>query len=455
MSPEQLARIRSGASQRADNNKKTAVSTIGIVGLGYVGLPLAVLAASKGYRVVGFDIDEVKVAQLQMRHAHFLSDEEQDRFQKAQTLSISSNPSDIRHLDAYIICVPTPVYHDHEPDLRPLESASSIVGRAIASHSLVVVESTVNPGVCENVSLPLIEKESGLPRTDFYFAHCPERINPGDEKWNVRTIPRVLGGLNPESLQRAKELYESLVEGEIKEMSSIKEAEAVKMVENSFRDINIAFVNELAMAFDKAGIDVVNVIKGAATKPFGFMPHYPGAGVGGHCIPVDPYYLIRYGQENGFEHQFLMTARRINNHMPVYTVNVLADALKERRRIHSKGKQNLKGATVALLGLSYKRDVPDMRESPALVIQQELEKRGARVRTFDPYLLGLSTARTLEEALKGADAAIIATDHALFCSLSPRHFETADISVVIDGRNCLQKDAFARSSVTYRGIGRR
>jgi UDP-N-acetyl-D-glucosamine dehydrogenase len=202
------------------------------------------------------------------------------------------------------------------------------------------------------------------------------------------------------------------------------------------------------MAFDKAGIDITNVIRGASTKPFAFMAHYPGAGVGGHCIPVDPYYLIRYGAENGFEHRFLATARRINERMPAYTVKLAEDALKEKGRA-------LAGSTIALLGLAYKKDVPDMRESPALVIEKILKERGACVRAYDPYAPRIAGEHSVEDALDGADAAIVATDHSLFLDLSPEDFARKGVSIVIDGRNCLDKSAFADSGVLYRGIGRR
>jgi len=445
MSPQEFAaQVRS----RLEVTKQVRVDTVAIIGLGYVGLPLAILAAERGYRVIGFDIDEVKIAQLEKREANFLSEAEAKAFRLAKKLSISSDERVLDEATAYIICVPTPVHEDHEPDLGPLISASEIVGRHLKEDDLVVVESTVNPGVCEKAALSALERKSGLSRDDFFFAHCPERINPGDPRWNVRTIPRVIGARNAHSLERAVALYRTLIDAEIVPMQSIKEAEAVKMVENSFRDINIAFVNELAMAFDKAGIDIVNVIQGASTKPFGFMPHFPGAGVGGHCIPVDPYYLIRYGAENGFEHRFLATARRINERMPAYTVKLAEEALAEKKR-------SLAGSTVALLGLAYKKDVPDMRESPALVIEKILKEKGARVQAYDPYVPRIAGLRSLQEALKGADVALVATAHSLFSDLKPSDFSRAGVGIVIDGRNCLDKAAFTGSTITYRGIGRR
>jgi UDP-N-acetyl-D-glucosamine dehydrogenase len=427
--------------------KKSPLEAIAIVGLGYVGLPLAIAATQRGYPTVGFDIDKAKIARLKKREANFLSREEAEAFQRATQMCVTGDERDLDRANTFIICVPTPVHEDRQPDLGPLKSASEIVGRHLKRGGLVVVESTVNPGACEKVSLPILERVSGLPRDAFHFAHCPERINPGDPRWSVCTITRVIGGRNKESLERTVSLYRNLIDAEIVPMQSLKEAEAVKMVENSFRDINIAFVNELAMAFDRAGIDIVNVIRGASTKPFGFMPHYPGCGVGGHCIPVDPYYLIRYGAENGFDHRFLATARRINNGMPHYTVRLL------RYELEQKGKR-LHGATIALLGLAYKKDVPDLRESPALAIRDILVDHGAEVRTFDPYVSSAASAKSIHEALRGADAALLATDHTMFRSLSPKEFSNEGVGIVIDGRNCLDKDSFVNSAVTYRGIGR-
>lgn len=419
-----------------------------IIGLGYVGLPLAILAASNDFHVVGFDIDQKKIDQLLKREPPtFITKEEQDILSELPNLRVTANEEDIWHAKNYIICVPTPVKSDHMPDFEPLKSAARIVGRHLTKGALVVIESTVNPGACDDIVLPILEHESGLVgEHEFFFAHCPERINPGDKEWNVETIPRVVGGLGPKSLARALELYEKLLTAEIVAMPSIKEAEAVKMVENSFRDVNIAFVNELAMAFDRAGIDLVSVIKGASSKPFSFIPHFPGCGVGGHCIPVDPYYLIRYGEKNGFEHRFLMTARRINNNMPKYTVRRLARALREKRKFLNKTR-------VALLGLTYKKDVPDLRESPALEIEHHLRAKGAIVKTYDPFVPESSSAKNIDDALRGCTAVIIATDHSAFQELTPRDFANAGISIVIDGRNCLSKDGFEENGITYRGIG--
>jgi nucleotide sugar dehydrogenase len=316
--------------------------------------------------------------------------------------------------------------------------------------SMVVVESTINPGVCEETVLSLIKQVSGLDEKQFHLAHCPERINPGDPNFSVRNINRVVGALSKDGLKRAVDFYESIIEGQIKPMGSLKEAEAVKVVENSFRDINIAFVNELAMSFHRLGINIENVIDGASTKPFAFMPHRPGAGVGGHCIPVDPYYLIEYAKGHGFHHDFLSLARRINSQMPEFTVELMQDALNEVGL-------PMKGTKIALLGLAYKANVDDDRESPAYVIQALLEKHGAEVLTFDPFIPSGSTHSSLAGVLKEAAAVLIATDHQVFKDIKPKELSDNKIKAVVDGRNIWRQrvDEFRHLEIAYCGIGLR
>ncbi len=428
-------------------NQDASENAIAVIGLGYVGLPLAMLAAKKGHPVIGFDINAEKVGSIRRGDVSILTTEEQQKLKHLSTLSVSHHIQKIAHASTYIICVPTPVLPTQVPNLEPLKNATEIVAGVLKPHDLVVIESTVNPGVCEEIVIPILEQGGLKAEQDFYLAHCPERINPGDADWTVCSIPRVLGASGPESLIRAKALYQSIIDGEILEMKSLKEAEAVKMVENAFRDINIAFVNELAMSFDRAGIDLISVLQGASTKPFGFMRHLPGCGVGGHCIPVDPYYLIRFGQDNGFKHKFLITARNINNKMPSYSIHLLQKALGNKRK-------TLKNAHIALLGLSYKRDIADERESPAHEIKALLLKHKARVRIFDPFVPQGSNVASIEEALEGADAALIATDHTQFRMLTPLDFKRGSVDIVIDGRNCLDKEEFKKNGILYSGIGR-
>lgn len=420
---------------------------VAVVGLGYVGLPLALLCERKGFEVFGIDNDKQKVTNLRRGESDVLGDGERDYLSRSRS-RFSTNASLLRGVGTIIVSVPTPVKHDHTPDLLPLRSATEAVGKNLGEGALVIIESTVNPGVCEEVVIPILERLSGLRADrDFYFAHAPERINPGDRRYTVENIPRVIGGRSKESRDRAFHFYHHILDADLTATLTLREAESVKMVENAFRDINIAYVNELAMSFDHLGIDIVRVIKAASTKPFAFMAHYPGCGVGGHCIPVDPYYLIDYAEKNGFDHTFLKTARKINSFMPEYAISRLRDALEEAGRKPAKVK-------VALLGLSYKRDIADMRESPALVIRDRLIKSGVRVLSFDPYVPQESSFDTLDETLDAADAILIATDHEEFRALTPEELERHGIGVVVDGRNCLPKEKFERSGVIYRGIGR-
>jgi UDP-N-acetyl-D-glucosamine dehydrogenase len=432
--------------------------TVGVVGLGYVGLPLAVLAREKGWRVVGYDIDAKKVAQLARGILPF-QDEQLARTFTAQTLEASNDPSLLSGADVIVVAVPTPVDEQSHPNLEPLTAAV----RAVAAHAkrgvLLSIESTVNPGVCDEVVLPLLQEcGRAADDADISLVHCPERVNPGDRRWTVRNIPRVLGGSTPAAVARGKAFYESVIEAPIRAMSSLRAAEAVKITENVFRDINIAFVNELAQSFDRLGIDVTEVIAGAATKPFAFMAHTPGCGVGGHCIPVDPYYLIEHAHNHGFEHRFLQLARTINKSMPQYAVERLIEAINKktenRKQKTDVGGRRLQRVRVALLGLAYKRDVDDLRESPALEILRILEEEGADVVVFDPYVLGRSTMGSLPDALQQADAVFIATDHTAFRELSLADFAGTPVRVVLDGKNCLDPSAFEGSGILYRGIGR-
>ncbi len=332
-------------------------------------------------------------------------------------------------------------------ELGYIRKAASSIAEYLGQGDLVILESTVPPGTSERLLLPMLES-SGLKRgKDFHLAHCPERIDPGNEKWTVVNIPRVVGGINKASTKTAKSFYENILEGKVMMMKSLKEAEAVKIVENSFRDINIAFVNELAQSFNKMGIDIVDVINGASTKPFSFMAHYPSCGVGGHCIPVDPYYLIERAKASGFTHEFLRLAREINNYMPTFTVDLVTQALNDNQK-------SIKGANIGILGLAYKKNISDTRESPAYEIIELLEKMGAKLHIYDPFVKSESNVNNLKDILKKSDCLVITTDHDEFKGLGITELEKNDILAVIDGKNCLDKDSFAKSTINYQGIGR-
>jgi UDP-N-acetyl-D-glucosamine dehydrogenase len=426
---------------------KYDLKTVAVIGLGYVGLPLAVRAKEKGYDVIGFDTDEKKIALLKQGKSP-IKDEFLEKNISKYFFKATNNPKDIAKADVVLICVPTPVDEMFYPDLTPVISASNLVAKNMKKGALIVLESTVNPGVSEEVVKPIFEKAGLVVGKDVYLAHCPERINPGDPKWNVSNIPRVVGSFDKTGLDMAYAFYTSIVDGKIRKMKSIREAEAVKIVENSFRDINIAFVNELARSFDVLGIDVKDVILGAATKPFAFMPHFPSCGVGGHCIPVDPYYLIERAKQSGFDHEFLKIAREINNSMPSYTVELLQDAL-------NAVKLPLNGTAVGVLGLAYKANIDDMRESPAFKIIKHLEKHRAKVETYDPYVKNKSTIKSLDSILKKSQVLILVTDHKEFKeALTPALLKKHNIKVIVDGKNCLDKQIFLKSGIIYKGIGR-
>lgn len=426
--------------------KKKIKKTVCVVGLGYVGLPLAVHCVEKGYKVYGLDLDRKKIKLINEGKSPIKEKFLEEKLPKFRPIA-TRDASVIKKSEIVLICVPTPVDEKFYPVLGPVIEATKLVAKNLKKGSLVVLESTVNPGVSEEIVRPLIEKEGYKVGKDVFIAHCPERINPGDKKWNVTNIPRVVGSFDKIGLKKAVDFYKSIVDGEIRPMKSIREAEAVKIVENSFRDINIAFVNELAKSFDKLDIDVRDVILGAATKPFAFMPHFPSCGVGGHCIPVDPYYLIERAKQSGFDHEFLKIARKINNSMPLYTVELLQDALNEV-------KMPMKGTVVGVLGVAYKANVDDVRESPSLKIIKHIEKLGATVLVFDPHIPERSNVKNLEELLRKSKAIVLVTDHDEFKTLSPGIFKKYGIKVVIDGKNCFDKVAIRNSGIIYKGIGR-
>src|SRR3989338_6320700 len=332
------------------------MKAVAIIGLGYVGLPLACLCAEKGIDVYGVDTDKTRADLINQGISPIDDPELKASVKRAKGKIRVVSPEDaIKNSEAVIVCVPTPVDENHLPDLAALNSACETIAKSLRNNALVVIESTIFPGTVEEICLPILKKSNAK----LYLAHCPERIDPGNKKFTIRNIPRVVAGIDRESTKKAAEFYRKIIEADILELSSVKAAEATKIMENTFRDVNIAFVNEMAKGFDKAGIDITEVIKGASTKPFSFMPHYPGVGVGGHCIAVDPYYLISKARQMGFNHDFLILARKINESMPQYTVSLLENELK-------KLNKTLNGAKVGILGLAYKPNVDEDRKSTRL-----------------------------------------------------------------------------------------
>ncbi len=428
------------------NEKK--VQSVAIIGLGYVGLPLAMRCAEKDYETYGLDLDKQKVDMIKRGESPFKEKFIEERKASLKKIKASTDPAILKHADIVVVCVPTPVDEKFFPILTPLSSAMELIVKNHKAGQLIMIESTINPGICDEILMPILVQAGLKEGADFFLGHCPERINPGDIKWNVSNIPRVLGASSPKGLEMAKKFYESIIDAPIKLMGSIKEAEACKVVENSFRDINIAFVNELAKSFDKLEIDIKNVIDGAATKPFAFMAHYPGRGVGGHCIPVDPYYLIERAKESGFDHKFLRTAREINNSMPNYTVEAMQDLLNEI-------KLPMKDTTIGVMGLSYKANVDDLRESPAIKIISELKKKKAKIIRYDPFIKKMSDVPDLKTFLKKCTAIILVTNHSEFATLDPKEFKKNNIKAIVDGMNCLEKEKIKKLGIKYHGIGRK
>jgi UDP-N-acetyl-D-glucosamine dehydrogenase len=357
------------------------VMNICVIGLGYVGLPLAIQFARSGASVVGLDIDQVKIDQINAGRSyikHIAADTIREALQ-AKCLSASSDFSQVKNVDAVIICVPTPLNKNREPDISFILET----GRAIAPHlskgTLVVLESTTYPGTTDENLRTVLEEKSGLVAgVDFHLAFSPEREDPGNPNSVVATIPKVVGGFTPACLQKALSVYSIALE-RLVPVSSCRVAEAAKLLENIFRSVNIALVNELKVVYDAMGIDVWEVIEAAKTKPFGFMAFYPGPGLGGHCIPIDPFYLTWKAREYGRNTRFIELAGEINTAMPEYVIHRVADALNDR------GK-SVKGSRILVLGLAYKPDVDDERESPSYILMDLLSERGAAVEYHDPYV---------------------------------------------------------------------
>jgi nucleotide sugar dehydrogenase len=419
--------------------------TITVVGLGYVGLPLACLCAEKDFDVYGADIDKNKVSLISQGISPIGDPDLKDAVKKTKgKIKATDNIGEaVKNSSIVIVCAPTPVDDDRLPNLRPLKSACEEVSKSLQKDTLVIIESTIFPGTTYEIILPILKKSN----VSFYLSHCPERLDPGNKKFAIQNIPRVVGGINNESTKKAAEFYQKIIDADIIELSSVKAAEATKIMENTFRDINIAFINEMAMSFDKEGIDILEVIKGASTKPFAFMPHYPGAGVGGHCIPVDPYYLIEKAKQTGFSHKFLSLAREINNNMSNYTVKLLEEVLQ-------KLKKTIKNAKIGVLGLAYKADVDDVRESPAFKIIKILKKNDADVFVFDPYVKKGTNVENLNELLQKSDYIILVTAHNKFKNIDLNKLKENNVKIVIDGRNCLDKEKIKSMGIMYHGIGR-
>ena len=420
----------------------TRTARTGVIGLGYVGLPLAVEFGHAGFSVVGIDLDGHKcdainagtsyVADVPSSAVASLVDA--GRLRAVPDLAAADS------LDTINICVPTPLRKTRDPDMTYVLSAAQWVKEHLRPEMLVILESTTYPGTTDEVVRSILEETGMRAGFDFFLAYSPERVDPGNVKWNTKNVPKVVGGLTPDCSALAAELYGASID-RVVQVSSPRAAEMVKLLENTFRAINIGLVNEMAVMCDRIGIDIWEVIDAAATKPFGFMPFYPGPGLGGHCIPIDPFYLSWKVKEVGFEARFIELAGQVNAAMPRYVVDKVADALNEQ------GK-SIKGANILVMGVAYKSNVDDVRESPAVDVITLLVKKGARVTYHDPFVphvdaenwaagQSMDSVPYSREAVAAADCVVVATDHQAF-----DYVELVQAArVIVDTRNAVKVSA--------------
>jgi UDP-N-acetyl-D-glucosamine dehydrogenase len=422
------------ASLKSAIEGKSAV--VGVIGLGYVGLPLIDAFQKSGFRCVGFDVDQSKVHMLQEGRSYIrhIPSEVVQSWKHAGRFEATADMERLREPDVLIICVPTPLSDSRDPDLEYVEGTTRSIARTLRPGQLVVLESTTYPTTTRDVMLPILEATGCKAGRDFYLAYSPEREDPGNKEYSASRIPKVVGGYDPQSLELARALYSHAVV-QVIPVSSLEVAEACKILENTYRAVNIALVNELKTLFDRMGIDVWEVIDAARTKPFGFQAFYPGPGLGGHCIPIDPFYLTWLARKQGLATRFIELAGEVNSRMPEYVITRLAEFLNDQ------GKP-VKGSRILLLGMAYKKDVDDPRESPSFVLLDLLQSRGAIVSYNDPHVPRLpkmrhhnvpdmSSSELTPELLAAQDCVLIATDHSLYdYEMIVRHAR-----MVLDTRN--------------------
>ncbi|TNE32793.1 MAG: nucleotide sugar dehydrogenase [Alphaproteobacteria bacterium] len=422
---------------------ENGTAVIGVIGLGYVGLPLSCAACDADFQTIGFDVDSSKIEKLE-KGKSYIGNIHNDRvsgFVKKQQFRPTSDLATLMQADAVIICVPTPLTRYREPDLSYIISTTEQIATHLRPGQLVVLESTTYPGTTQDVMRPILEEKSGLKSgEDFFLAYSPEREDPGNLEFTTSSIPKVVGGDGEHALALAQAFYNRVLGGKTVPVSSPATAEAVKLTENIFRAVNIALVNELKTIYDRLDIDIWEVIEAAKTKPFGYMPFYPGPGLGGHCIPIDPFYLSWKAREHGITTRFIELAGEINISMPAYVTHKLGEALNE------KFAKPLNGAKILLIGVAYKKNVADVRESPAFAIMELLKAQQADISFHDPFVdeipplrehpefVGMQSTALTAENLSMQDAVIIVTDHTDI----DYDFVAAHSSLVIDTRNALK-----------------
>jgi UDP-N-acetyl-D-glucosamine dehydrogenase len=419
---------------------------VGVLGLGYVGLPLAREFATAGLRVVGFDIDEKKVRILNAGRSiiKHVPHAQVKQIVTAGRFRATTNMARLKTVDAILVCVPTPLTENREPDVQFIVSSAETIAKHLRPGQLVVLESTTYPGTTRELMAPILERSGLKAGKDFCLAYSPEREDPGNKDFTTKTIPKVVGGLTKKCRDMACRLYGAAIVRTVP-VSSLEAAEAAKILENVYRCVNIAMVNELKVVFDRMGIDIWEVISAASTKPFGFKAFYPGPGLGGHCIPIDPFYLTWKARQYGMATRFIELAGEINTSMPHYVVAKTIEALNERRK-------SLKGSKVLVLGLAYKKDIDDLRESPSIELIELLRQKGAKVDYNDPYIprthkqrqhdLKMSSRKLSAKMLAGYDAVLISTDHSDY----DYEWIVKNARLVVDARN---------ATAGVRGAGRK
>jgi UDP-N-acetyl-D-glucosamine dehydrogenase len=438
-------RLRPRAADAIVRRLKAKKALVAVVGLGYVGLPLVRLFASKGFRVLGFDIDPAKVRAINAGRSYIKSvaGETVARLRRAKRLEATDDPKRLAEPDAIVICVPTPLTPEGKPDLGPIIDTTATIAKALRPGQLIVLESTTYPGTTREVMLPRLEARGLKAGRDFFLAFSPEREDPGRRDYTNETIPKVVGGLDPESHRAAVALYASAVK-RVVEVSSAEVAEAAKLLENIYRCVNIALVNELKMCFDRMGIDIWEVIAAASTKPFGFQPFFPGPGLGGHCIPLDPFYLSWRAKEFNFATRFIDLAGELNVQMPYYVLSKIEGALR----------RPLKDAKILILGLAYKKDIDDPRESPSFKVIELLLQKGAKVAYHDPFFpqfppmrhyrhLKIAPVELTEPSIAAHDAVVIVTDHSAY----DYPWIVKHARIVVDTRNACRDVAHGREKI--------
>jgi UDP-N-acetyl-D-glucosamine dehydrogenase len=418
---------------------KERTAHIGVIGLGYVGLPLVIRFCEEAFRVTGFDIDSNKVKKLNKGESYIkhIPREKLREIKRKRLFSATTDYSQLKKTDCIIICVPTPLKKNKEPDLSCVESTANEIAGHLRRGQLVSLESTTYPGTTREILLPKFEKKGFRVGEDFFLVFSPEREDPGNPRFHTRNIPKVVGGVTPQCIEAGRHLYEQII-AKVITVASPEVAEFTKLLENIFRSVNIALVNELKILADRMGIDIWEVISASSTKPFGFMPFYPGPGLGGHCIPIDPFYLSWKAKEFDFNTRFIELAGEINTGMPDYVVGKIIDSLNKRGKC-------LKNSRVLILGVAYKKDTDDKRESPGLEIISLLKDRGARVDYNDPFIpsfsgmrhypgLSMKSIPLTEISLKKYDCAVIITDHSQY----DYGWIVRNSSLVVDTRNATQ-----------------